>query len=205
MAEEKKDAAKGKDAAAATAKPGAKPGEKPAEKPAEKGASNNKKKILILALAAVVLLGGAGAAYWFLRPAPDAAEGAQAEDAAKDPKAAKGKGEKAAEKKAENKKPTFVEMEMITVNLKDPDKFLQIKLTLELHNPDAAEPIKEMMPILRNAVIPVLSSQDPTELATPEGKEKLSTQVAEAANKSLAGAEFADAVEAALITHMIIQ
>jgi flagellar basal body-associated protein FliL len=51
----------------------------------------------------------------------------------------------------------------------------------------------------------VLSAQDPTELMTAEGKEKLSSQVVEAANKSLAGGELADAVDTVLITHMIIQ
>ena len=176
-----------------------------AEAPAGK---KKNKKVLVIIAAAVLLLGGGGAAYFFLRPAPAAAD--EAGKDGKDAKAGeKAKGEKGKDekggKKAEAKKPVFVDFEMFTVNLKDPEKFLQIKLTFQLAKAEQAEALKDLMPIVRSAVIPVLGAQDPVELGTAEGKEKLCTQITEAANKSLAGGELADAVDAVLITHMIIQ
>jgi flagellar FliL protein len=168
------------------------------------GKKKNPKRMVIIIAVAVMLLGGGGAAAFFLlRPAPAATE-----DAAKDKGADKAKGEKGAkakDKKGESKKPFFVDFDMFTVNLKDPEKFLQIKLTFQVHSSETAESLKDLMPVLRSAVIPVLGGQDPTELMTPEGKEKLSSQVVEAANKALAGGELADSIDTVLITHMIIQ
>jgi len=165
----------------------------------------NKKMLIIGIAAAVLLLGGGAAAYFLLRPAPAAAEDAKAgKDGEKTAaKGEKGKGDKGKDEKG--KKPVFVDFEMFTVNMKDPEKFLQIKLTFQVSKAEQAEQLKDVMPLVRSAVIPVLGQQDPVELATPEGKEKLCTQVAQAANKSLASTELADAVDAVLITHMIIQ
>lgn len=189
------------------AKPGAKEKDAAAKGDKADGKKKNPKRLIIIIAAAVLLLGGGAAAFFLLRPAAPAAE-----EVAKDKGAEKGadkakgeKGAKAKDKKNDNKKPFFVDFDMFTVNLKDPEKFLQIKLTLQVRNSEAAESLKDLMPILRSAVIPVLSAQDPTELMTAEGKEKLSSQVVEAANKSLAGGELADAVDTVLITHMIIQ
>jgi len=189
-------AAPGKDAGAAKA------GEKPAKKP-------GKKKLIIIVLAVVLLLGGGAAAYFFLRPkdeppaTAEAGKGGAADKAgAKDKKGEEKKGE---DKKGEIKKPFFVEFEPFTVNLKDPEKFLQIKLTFQVKTVDNAEAMKDLMPIVRGAVIPVLSSQDAAALMTNEGKEKLSADVAAAANKAIAGSGMDDAIDAVLITHMIIQ
>ena len=108
-------------------------------------------------------------------------------------------------KEAKDKKPFFVDFESFTVNLKDPEKFLQIKLTFQMKNAEGAEAMKDLMPIVRAAVIPVLGGQDAAEIGTPEGKTKLCEQVAEAAKKSLEGKEAAESIDAVLITHMIIQ
>jgi flagellar FliL protein len=195
----KAPSANAKDAGKGTPADGAKPAKK------------KNPKLLVLGGVVAALLIVAGAAGWFLtRPkAEDGAPAADAKGAAakgekgeKGDKAAKGKDK---DKKAEGKKPVFVDLDMITVNLKDPEKFLQIKLTFQLRNPDAVEPLKELMPMLRNAVIPVLGAQDAAELMTPEGKEKLAAQVVDAANKALAPTEVADAIDTVLITHMIIQ
>ncbi len=197
-------AAKGKDATAKDAGKGAAAdGAKPAKK--------KNPKLLILGGAVAAFLLVAGAAGWFLtRPKAEDSEvvadakgaPAKGEKSDKGDKAAKGKDK---DKKSESKKPVFVDLDMITVNLKDPEKFLQIKLTFQLRSADAVEAVKEVMPMLRNAVIPVLGSQEAADLMTPEGKEKLATQVVEAANKALAPTEVADAIDTVLITHMIIQ
>jgi flagellar protein FliL len=202
-----RNAAKAKDAPKEAGKDAAKgaPAADAAKKPAK--AKNPKRKLIMIGAAAAVLIIGIAIAFFVLRPAPAAPDSADATAPAKPGEKAKGaaadKGKDG--KKAEKGKPVFVDLDMITVNLKDPEKFLQIKLTFQLHSADAVEPLKEMMPILRNAVIPVLGAQEPAELMTTEGKEKLSTQVVEAANKALASTEIPDAIDSVLITHMIIQ
>jgi flagellar protein FliL len=184
-------AVKGKDAAAAA-------GKAANASPAKK---RNLKPVILIA-AAVLLLASGGAAAYLLLFKSDSAESTA-------PAAAKGKGadgEKAdKDKKAESKKPYFVEFDTFTVNMKDPDKFLQIKLTFQVKSVDAAETLKEMMPIVRSAVIPVLGAQDPSELMAAEGKEKLSHELVLAANKSVAGSAADQAIDAVLITHMLIQ
>jgi len=181
---------------AAPAKEGAegKDGDKPAAK------KKNPKMLLVIGVVALLLVGGGAAAFLLLKKPPEAAaEG----DAAKGD-AGKGK-EKDKEKKGEVKKPFFVDLEPFTVNLKDPEKFLQTKLTFQVKTADEAETLKDMMPLIRSGVIPVLAGMDPAELMTPEGKDKMCAAVAEAANKAIAGRGVDDAVDAVLITHMIIQ
>jgi flagellar protein FliL len=186
-------AAKGKDAGAAG---------KDAPKPAAK--KKNPKQIIIIASAVLLLASAAAAGYYFFTRPDDAPP--PAADAGKQKGADKGKDkEKDKDKKTEIAKPFFVEFESFTVNLRDPEKFLQIKLTFQVKSVGEAEELKEMMPIVRSAVIPVLSAQDAAELMTAEGKEKLSAAVVDAANKSILGRGMDGAVDAVLITHMIIQ
>jgi flagellar FliL protein len=168
----------------------------------------NLKPIIMVGAAVLLLAGAAAGAYrYFANPGADAA----ASDAggAKDKTAAKDKGKDSGKEKDKEKSdlkvPFFVEFEPFTVNLKDPEKFLQIKLTFQVKSVDAAESMKNLMPIVRSAVIPVLGSQDAAELMAPDGKEKLCAAVALAANKSIAGRGMDDAVDTVLITHMIIQ
>jgi flagellar FliL protein len=191
-------APKGKDAAAAA----------PAKAAvAAPGKKKNSKPILLIAGGLLLLLVATGAAAYFLfLGKPDGPEPATAQ-AGKD-KGAKGKEAgkgKEKDKKEEAKKPYFVEFETFTVNLKDPEKFLQIKLTFQVKDVEAAETVKERMPIVRSAVIPVLSAQDPADLMAKEGKEKLSNEVVVAANKAVAGTPADESIDAVLITHMLIQ
>jgi flagellar FliL protein len=176
--------AKGKDAAAGA-------------KPAEGGAKKKSKLPVLIAAAAIVLLAGGGAAYFLMKPSDADAQAAASGNAKT--------GDKDKDKKGEAKKPFFVEFETFTSNLKDPDKFIQIKLTFQVKTDAVAESLKELTPVVRAAVIPVLASQEPADLASPEGKEKFTGDIVAAVNKSLAEHGTDDTVDAALITHMLIQ
>jgi len=210
---------KGKEAPAAVKGKDAPAGAKP-DAAAGKGAplaraKKNLKPVLLAAAAAVVLL-GAGAAAWFLffndsgkgaasTPAADAGKAKPGEKVASRDAGKDSAKDAAKDKKGEAKRPFFVEFEPFTVNLKDPEKFLQIKLTFQVHSDTAAESLKDLAPIVRSAVIPVLSSQDPAEIMTNEGKEKMSSEVVVAANHALGNGEMENAIDAALIVHMIVQ
>lgn len=165
-----------------------------AAKPAAK--KKNRKPVIIIGLA-VLLVSIAAGAFFLLRTPADASAAGDARSADK------GKGDK--EKKGEIKKPVFVDFDTFTVNLKDPEKFLQIKLTFQVKTEAAAEGLKEVIPVVRSALIPVLSSQDAADLMTSDGKTRLAKQLVDAASQALAGGELKDTLEAVLITHMIIQ
>jgi len=186
MAEKKDAAPAGKDGAAAPA------------------AKRRNPKLLVLVAVGVLLLAGGGGAAWFFTRGSDAPPAAGADAAKGGDKAKDGKpGEKAEEKKKDL--PYFVEFESFTVNMKDPDRYLQAKLTFMVKTTEAAEAVKDLMPVMRSAVIPVLSSKDPAEIMTKEGKDKLADEIVTASNAALAGAGSTQKVDAVLFTHMIIQ
>ena len=159
------------------------------KQPAESGKKKSKLPILI-AIVVLLLAAGGGAAYYFL--------------VVKKPETPAQAAKEAAEKK-KDEKPTFVEFENFTVNLVDPDKYLQIKLTFQTKSVDAGEYLKDYVPVVRNAVIPVLSSQTEATLMTDAGKTKLEQTLVTAVNKALAGGKIDNPVSGVLIVHMIIQ
>ena len=155
-----------KDTKPATAKQaGAKPA---AAAAADAPPPNKTKKTLIIIIAALVLLIGGGAAAFLLLQSPahpakkDAAttEKAEAEAHAKHP-------------------PKFVDIGTFTANLvrEDGDRYLQVGISLKITNPELEEKIKASSPEISHRVNMVLQSKLPSELATLEGKEKLSKQI----------------------------
>lgn len=182
-----KQAAAGRAADKPADKATAKPGDAPA------GGKKNSKRLIIVALAALLLVGAGAAAFLLLGGRHDAAAVADTSKGAD-------KGKEAAPPR-----PLFVEFEPFTTNTKDPDKFLQIKLTFQVKDDKALEGLKDLAPVVRSAVLPVLGAQDPAALMSPEGKEKLAADLAAAANKALVGTGIDNGVDAVLITHLIIQ
>ena len=159
-------------------------------KQAAEGGKKSSKLPILIAVAVLLLAAGGGAAYYFL--------------VVKKPETPAQAAKSAAEKK-KDEKPTFVEFENFPVNLMDPDKYLQIKLTFQTKSVDAGEYLKDYVPVVRNAVIPVLSSQTEAVLMTDAGKAKLEQMLVTAVNKALAGGKIDDPVSGVLIVHMIIQ
>ena len=147
------------------------------------------KLIIIGAVAAVLLLGGGGAAAWMLMGKKDEAQA---------------DGEK---KAAPKKMPVFVELDMFTVNLKDKEdeRFMQAKLVAEVKDTAASEMMKTLMPSVRNEILLLLGSKQAADVATREGKEKLATEIVEAANKVLEGTPAAKSVTGVNFTHIIVQ
>jgi flagellar FliL protein len=167
---------------------------------AGKAPAKKSKKLLVLVGAVVALLALAGGGAWFFlkgkEPPPETAE------VGKDGKPVEKKDDA---KKEEKKVPYFVEFESFTSNLKDPERFMQIKLTFQVKTPEAAEQLKDLMPMVRNAIIPVLSAQETAVVLTREGKDKMTAAIVAAASEALANTAAADQIDTVLVTHMIIQ
>ena len=142
-----------------------------AEVAAPKGGVS-KKLIIIVAAVLVLLLVGGGAAFMLLKKKPPAEDGEDGAEATEAPAKAN------AHAKSDHP-PTFVPLDPFTVNLadKDVDRFAQIGITLEVHDPKFAEQIKAYMPAIRSNVLMVLSHKTAAELLTREGKEKLAKDI----------------------------
>lgn len=156
---------------------------------AEAPKKSGKKKLIVIAAVAVVgLLGGGGAlAFVMLGKKPDTSE----------------------EKKVEPRKmPVFVDLDTFTVNLKDKEggeRFLQVKLVVEVKDAAGGEMLKTLMPAVRNEVLLLLGSKAAADLSTRQGKEALAKEIVTAANKPLEGTTHTGAVENVNFTHLIVQ
>ncbi|MBK6980945.1 MAG: flagellar basal body-associated FliL family protein [Betaproteobacteria bacterium] len=140
--------------------------------PAKKGS----KKGLLIAIACVVAAlaaAGGGAAWYLSRAQGDEAE--PAKGAAKTGAKADGKQAKAKERKPG----VFLPLDTFTVNLQGPGRehFLQVGLVLEVADAPASDAVKQLMPVIRSQVLLLLAAKNAEELATPDGKAALATEV----------------------------
>ncbi len=170
---------------------------------AAEAAPKKSKKLLIIILAALFLLlvvGGGGAFFLMKKHAAEAEDEEEVVAAAKP-----------AKKKSPAKEvpPVYVPMEAFTVNLTPESgaQFVQLVLSLEVEEAVEGERIKTYTPKIRNNVMLLLSGKKASELLTPEGKEKLASEIRAQINKVLApGAKSDDSpVKEVLFTSFIIQ
>ena len=140
---------------------------------------SRKKLFIIVGVALLVLLGlaGGGTLFYMKKKAAAAAE-AEAEPDAGHAKAAK---------RDRKLKPTFVTLDLFTVNLadRDADRYAQVQMAFELSDEKAAEMVKNFMPVIRNSVLMTLSHKTSAELLEKDGKLKLSKELRREAAKAL--------------------
>ncbi|MCW5235392.1 flagellar basal body-associated FliL family protein [Verminephrobacter eiseniae] len=74
---------------------------------------------------------------------------------------------------------TFLPLENMVVNLADPggDRFAQIGITLELEDARAEDKIRQHLPVIRNAILMLVSQCSSAELLQRNGKEKLAADI----------------------------
>lgn len=125
---------------------------------------------LWIALLAVTLIAGGGAGAWWMMSAPvdEATQRAKAE-----------------EKRRRDR--VFVTLDPFVVNLADRDqeRYAQVGVVLELDGKDASQRISEHMPVVRNAVLLLISSKRADDLIPREGKERLADEIRGAAAKAI--------------------
>ena len=187
------------------------------------GEAPAKKKLPILFItigaAVVVLLGGGGAAFMLMQPKPAAAEGEHGEEKAaehgkKDEKKG-GHGEKkeGAEGAADPSAGviaegpdgvTFYTLPDMVVNIQSPDgkpTFLQLKLTLEMHDPELATTLQAEAPRMQDMFQGFLRELRPEDLAGSAGSYQLRTEILRRVNLIAAPGK----VDAVLIEKMLVQ
>ncbi|WP_133649592.1 flagellar basal body-associated protein FliL [Paraburkholderia flava] len=120
------------------------------------------KRILVIALIALVAAAAAGAGVWFFmnkRPATPASATAPVSPSAV---------------------PVFFPLEPMTVNLQSDDgqqHYLRIGLTLKLADQKTQDHLTEHMPEIRSRVLLALSNKHPDDLAPLDGKRALATEL----------------------------
>jgi flagellar FliL protein len=138
-----------------------------ADAPKPKG---NLKKILLISLVALIVLGGAGAGVLiFLKKKQAAAE--QAAEVAEESEAGTKRDPKVL--------PVFVPMEPFTVNLadKNADRFAQVTVSLEVTDDKVAAQLKAFMPAVRGGMLMALTARTAEELIDPQGKVRLAHEL----------------------------
>lgn len=150
-------------------------------------AGKKKKSKLLLVLLVLLVLGaaGGGAAWWLLGRSAHEAE----------PKA------------AVVKPPVFHNLDPFTVNLAEEngDHYLQVSIVFQVADEKAVDQVKTYLPVIRNRILLLLSSRRPSELSTPDGKQKLVDDLVGAARASIPGTAPDRGITGAFLGAFVIQ
>ena len=108
------------------------------------------------------------------------------------------------EKEASAGNSSVVPLEPFTVNLSSFDRYLQISITLQLGNPETGEKIKAKMPMVRHAMIMLLSGKESGDIQNADGKHELIAEIKEKLNHVLELKEH-DGVTDVYLVNFVIQ
>ena len=132
-----------------------------------------KKKLIVIGLAVLALVGalGAGTVVFLKQRAAHAAAATDEEAASSEATPAAGAAAKGV--------PFYLALDPFIVNLADreADRYAQIGITFELESSMAGDQIKAYMPAIRNAVLMILANKTSKDLLNREGKELLAQEI----------------------------
>lgn len=103
--------------------------------------------------------------------------------------------------------PVFVAMDAFTVNLtgEDGDRYLHIGLTLKVADADTQARITQHMPEVRSRILLLLSSKQPEDLASIDGKRRLAAEIRTLVDQPFASNMPGQNVGDVLFTAFVIQ
>lgn len=167
---------------------------------ASESGGGGKGKLIIIIVVAVLFLVTSGVATLFLLGGGEeqaATEAASGEEAAK------------VEKPKTPKTPLqyFPLSPAFVVNFGGDSeiRFLQVDLQVGSRDPAAIDLLKEHAPAVRNNLVILFSSQDPSQLGSREGKEKLRAQVLAEVKQVMKESAGNDNIEAVYFTSFVMQ
>jgi flagellar FliL protein len=157
-----------------------------ADPKAETATPNSKKKLVVILVMAVLVLGLGGGAAWFFTQG-------------------KADGNEHNAMKAEP--PEYVPIDAFTVNLQpeNGEQFLQIQFTLQVANPEQGQVIKDHMAKVRSRVLLLLSGKKASEISSVDGKRQLASEIMAALKQPFSAKGAPQQVNDVLFTSFIIQ
>lgn len=153
-----------------------------------KEVKKGKKGLIIGILVAVIVIGGgAGGAWYFMKM--------------------NGDGTEEAPPKPKVKATKFLDLELFTVNLlpDDGSQYLQVGLTIKIKETPVEQEITKQMPDIRNRILMLLSSKKSSEINSIVGKQQLSQQIAEEIKQAVKDEDFQSDIVEVLFTSFVIQ
>jgi flagellar FliL protein len=182
------------------------------------GNSSKMKMVMLFTIGAIVLIGTSiGGTFMLARSVFHASvpDGAEAEtESSHGAESSHGKAAKA-EKKKKGKKEKSNGDSAVYLSLDPPfvvnsqdqgaSRFLQVTVELMSYDPVAIEDMKKHMPLIRNSLVMLLSSQMAADVKSREGKEKLRAIALEEVQKVLEEQTGKSGVEQLYFTSFVIQ
>ncbi len=176
---------------------------------AEAAAPKSKKNVLLYivigVLVLVIVVGGALAA-WLVMSASSHSPDAQATEEDGHGADAEKKKKKEKKKKGEETAPVFEKLDTFTVNLAgDGNVMLQTEIFVELYDEHSKESLKSFVPKIRNEVIMLLTSKQPAQVVTAEGKNKLREELKVQINKAIGASGEDEGIKDVAFSSFIVQ
>lgn len=133
------------------------------------------KKIIMIAVGVLVLIGAGLGGYLFLQGGGD--EEAETTEG----------GKKVEKQEQKNQEPIYYSMQKFVVNFNHNGElhYLQVEMQAMAYDQSAIDQLDKNIPAVRNSLIMLFSGQDFDQLATVEGKETLRADVKAAINESI--------------------
>ncbi len=162
------------------------------------------KLVIIIAVLQMVMFGGFGAFLYFSGALGGGAGGGHEAVAAEE-----GHHEGDEEKAHEDAPPIYIPLEpAFVVNFSDGSggsRFMQATIQVMTRDPEMEAAVNTHMPVIRNAIVLLLSSQSVEDVAGIEGKEKLREEVLERIREILKERTGKPGVEEVYFTSFVIQ
>lgn len=156
--------------------------------PAEEKSGKSRKKLFLIIGVAIIAIGiGGSAGALYLSKKNDSSKNAA--------------------KHTPAMPPVFINLEPFTVNLQSEngDQYLQVALTLQVADTEQVDIIKQHMPQVRSRILMLLSSKTPSEIASTEGKKKLSNEIIALTKQPFVSQGKSQSVSSVFFTSFIIQ
>ncbi|NVK72488.1 flagellar protein [Marinomonas sp. CT5] len=159
---------------------------------AEDAKSGGKKKLIIIVVLALVLLGGGGAgAYFFFFSGSGGSGSAESSEAA-----------------IANAPSIYLALDpafTIDFMVDGRQRYVQLGLTVKSKSEEQIDAVTTHMPLIRNSLVLLFSSQSFTDLQTTEGKENLKMAALDAINGILEQETGQGGIDAVLFTNFVMQ
>ncbi|SBS24929.1 Flagellar protein LafL [Marinomonas aquimarina] len=164
---------------------------------ADDGKKGGKKKLIIIILMALLVLGGGGAAAYFFLLSGDDSE-----------TTAEGEGAAATEMVQTEGPAIYLDLDqpfVVDFLVSGKQRYLQLNMTLKSRDQGQVDAVKLHMPLIRNSLVLLFSSQSFDELQTVEGKQKLKSAAVETINNILTQETGLGGIEDVLFTNFVMQ